>query len=82
MKKLSLLLCALAMTAIVSCKENEEAPVEEATSTEIQVEAPAPAESNDESEGTKINVGSDGVKYSDDKTEIEVSKDGGKVKKD
>jgi hypothetical protein len=34
-----------------------------------------------EDEGTKIKVSSDGVEYSDGKTEVEVSKDGAEAKK-
>jgi hypothetical protein len=74
MKKLSLLLGALTMVVLVSCKEKEEEPIEVAP-VEVAPEAT-------ENEGTKIKVNADGVEYSDGNTEIEVSKDGGEVKKD
>lgn len=75
MKKLSLLLSALAMIVLISCKEKEEEQINEATPTETTPQAT-------EKESTKIKVSTDGVEYSDDKTNIEVSKDGAEITKD
>jgi len=81
MKKLSLAVSALAILFFVSCKEEvKEQPVNEITIEQTTVDSTAAAPEEEE-EGTKIKVNSDGVKYSDGKTEVEVSKDGAEAKK-
>ena len=83
MKKLSLAVSALSIMFFVSCKEEPKEPVvNEITieQTTIDSTTTAPAEVK-EDEGTKIKVSSDGVEYSDGKTEVEVSKDGAEAKK-
>lgn len=80
MKKLSLAVSALAILFFVSCKEEvKEQPVNEITIEQTTVDSTAAAP---EEEGTKIKVNSDGVEYSDGKTEVEVSKDGVEAKKE
>ena len=81
MKKLSLAITALSIMFFVSCKEEQTEPttVNETTINQTVVDSTTTAP---EEEGTKIKVNSDGVEYSDGKTEVEVSKDGGEVKKD
>jgi hypothetical protein len=82
MKKLSLAASALVILFFVSCKEEPKEPVvNEITieQTSIDTTTAAPKE---EEEGTKIKVNSDGVEYSDGKTEVEVSKDGAEAKKE
>jgi hypothetical protein len=81
MKKLSLTVSALVIMFFVSCKEEPQEPtVNEITIEQTTIDSTVVAP--EEEEGTKIKVNSDGVEYSDDKTEVEVSKDGAEVKKD
>lgn len=80
MKKLNLAVSALAIMFLVSCKEEQKEPtVNEITIEQTTIDSTTIAP---EEEGTKIKVNSDGVEYSDGKTEVEVSKDGAEVKKD
>ena len=80
MKKLSLAVSALAIMFFVSCKEEQKEPVvNEITIEQTTVDSTTIAP---EEEGTKIKVNSDGVEYSDGKTEVEVTKDGAEVKKE
>jgi hypothetical protein len=80
MKKISMLIGLLSVLAIVSCKEKEEAP-EAATNQTIEVTKEAPAV-EENSDGTKISVGTDGVdvstKNGTNSTSVNVS--GGKAK--
>ena len=81
MKKLNLAVSALAILFFISCKEEaKEQPVNEITIEQTTVDSTVVAP--EEEEGTKIKVNSDGVEYSDGKTEVEVSKDGVEAKKE
>jgi hypothetical protein len=83
MKKLSLAVSTLAILFFVSCKEEPKEPVvNEITIEQTKIDSTTtdPAEAK-EDEGTKIKLSSDGVEYSDGKTEVEVSKDGAEAKK-
>jgi hypothetical protein len=62
MKKVTLILGMLAAVAIVSCKEKEETPAPETTTTETTtIVTPAPEKNTD---GTSISVDKNGVEYS------------------
>ena len=80
MKKVTLILASLAIFATVSCKESQEEPTVVEKETVVIEQEAAPEESN----GTSISIGKDGVEYSskdgDSKTEVEVKDDGGTVK--
>lgn len=79
MKKLSLLMSAFTLLLFVSCKEEpKEEPMNEVTTEQTSSDSTVAAT---EEESTKIKVSSDGVEYSDGKTEVEVSTDGAEAKK-
>ena len=84
MKKSLLLLAAVSVLAFTSCKEKtDETPdtvvVEKTTETQFVVPDTVTTESN----GTTINVNKNGAEYStkdgENKTAVEVNKDGGSV---
>ena len=75
-----MLLVVLSSVVLFSCNEKKEEQIPVEPTIETAPEPVATPESKEEN-GTSIKVSSDGFEYSDDKTKVEVSKDGGEVKK-
>jgi hypothetical protein len=79
MKKLSMLLVVLSSVVLFSCKDKKEEQLPMEPKVESAPEATPPKA--EEETGTTIKVNKDGMEFSDEKTKIEISKDGGEVKK-
>ena len=75
MKKVTLIIATVALLGIVSCKETKD---ESKTVVVEQEAAPAPA-AEENTEGTSLSVGSDGVEFStsdgESQTEINIDTD-------
>ena len=83
MKKIVLALNMLALVALVSCKDETPPPPPPAPEPQVIVAPPPPPPIKEESDGTSISVGSDGVEVStkdgDKKTVIDVKDGKGKI---
>ena len=83
MKKIVLALNMLALVALVSCKDETPPPPPPAPEPQVIVAPPPPPPTKEESDGTSISVGSDGVEVStkdgDKKTVIDVKDGKGKI---
>jgi multidrug efflux pump subunit AcrA (membrane-fusion protein) len=83
MKKILLAFNMLALVALVSCKDETPPPPPPAPEPQVIVTPPPPPPTKEESDGTSISVGSDGVEVStkdgDKKTVIDVKDGKGKI---
>lgn len=83
MKKIVVALNMLALVALVSCKDETPPPPPPAPEPQVIVAPPPPPPTKEESDGTSISVGSDGVEVStkdgDKKTVIDVKDGKGKI---
>ena len=83
MKKIVLALNMLALVTLVSCKDETPPPPPPAPEPQVIVAPPPPPPTKEESDGTSISVGSDGVEVStkdgDKKTVIDVKDGKGKI---
>ena len=83
MKKIVLALNMLALVDLVSCKDETPPPPPPAPEPQVIVAPPPPPPTKEESDGTSISVGSDGVEVStkdgDKKTVIDVKDGKGKI---
>ena len=82
MKKSILILASISMMVFVSCKESTQETTEKTVVIEKN-DTPQPDMSTEESDGTSVSINKNGVdissKNGDNKTEVEINKDGGAV---